>query len=209
MEDDFGVPTTEVEFFTGAIEPSQEVRKSKISHSLPPGVNVTELQQGQNLSEMLEKGELDAIFSASKPSCIGRFDHCDYLFPDFKTVEAEYYQRTKIFPIMHVIAIKRSIFDANPWIARSLQKAFAESQRYAYDAVKERAALRYILPWLEDHVRETIALMGEDMWWKDGFRENKHVLDKFLEYHHRQGLSKRLFKAEELFAPNTLESFVI
>ncbi|KIW04934.1 hypothetical protein, variant 2 [Verruconis gallopava] len=139
MEDDFGVSATEVEFFAGALEPSAHVRKSKVAHSLPPGITVHELQQGQNLSDMLEKGELDAIFSASKPPCVDRCDHCDNLFPNFKEVEAEYYQRTKIFPIMHVVVIKRTVYEKNPWIARELQKAFAVSQKYAYEALMERA----------------------------------------------------------------------
>ncbi|KEF62712.1 4,5-dihydroxyphthalate decarboxylase [Exophiala aquamarina CBS 119918] len=209
MQEEFGVPVTEVEFFTGAIEPSETERISKVSHSYPPGVKVTAIKRGQNLSQMLEHGEIDAIFSASKPSCVGRGEHCTYLFPDFKKVEADYYRRTRIFPIMHVIVVKRSVYDANPWVARALQKAFARSLDIAYDAVKERAALRYILPWLEDHVHETTALMGEERWWKDGLGENRHVIEKFLQYSHDQGLAKRLYKAEELFAPNSLEAFVI
>lgn len=158
---------------------------------------------------MLEIGEIDAIFSATKPSCVNRSAHCTYLFPNFKSVEAEYYERTKIFPIMHVIAIKRSVFNANPWIARTLQKAFEEALKIGYEVLQERAALRYMLPWLEEHVRETETLLGDSKYWKDGFEENKHVIDRFLEYSHKQGLAKRRFEAQELFAPNTLESFVV
>ncbi|KAL3471086.1 4,5-dihydroxyphthalate decarboxylase [Aspergillus californicus] len=208
MKEEFGVPDTKVEFFTGAIEPSEAKRKSKVPHNLPPGVSVTAIRHGQNLSQMLEDGELDAIFSASRPSCVGRSAHCTYLFPNFKAVEADYFKRTRIFPIMHVIAIKRAVYDANPWIARELQKAFAKSLELAKEALNERSALRYMLPWLEDHVNETKAAMAED-WWKDGFDENKHVIEKFLAYSYDQGLAKRLYKAEELFAPSTLEAFVI
>jgi 4,5-dihydroxyphthalate decarboxylase len=208
MEEEFGVPTTQVEFFTGAVEPSETQRKSKVPHNLPPGVKVTAIRQGQNLSQMLQDGELDAIFSASRPSCVGRSDHCTYLFPDFKTVEADYFKRTGIFPIMHVIAIRREIYEANPWIAGELQKALAISRELAHEVILERSALRYMLPWLEEHVNETRAIMGED-WWKDGFDNNKHVIDKFLAYSYSQGLAARLYKAEELFAPGTLEAFVI
>ena len=107
-----------------------------------------------------------------------------------------------------MVALKRSVYDANPWIAKTLQKAFAKSLDVAYDAIRERGALRYILPWLEEHVATTSAVMGE-RWWQDGFQENKHVIEKFLEYSYSQGLAKRRYKAEELFAPNTLESFVV
>lgn len=209
MEEDFGVPITSVKFFTGAIEPSAEERRSKIPHSLPEGVSVTAIKPGQNLSQMLADGELDAIFSATKPSSFATCEHVTYLFPNFKEVEADYYRRTGIFPIMHVIALKRSVYHAHPWVAKSLTKAFQKALDIAQDAMEERAALRYMLPWLEDHVRETKALMGEQRWWKDGFAPNRHVLDKFLEYSYKQGLANKKHEPEDLFAPNTLETFVL
>ncbi|KAK3937836.1 hypothetical protein QBC46DRAFT_318884 [Diplogelasinospora grovesii] len=211
MEEEFGVPITSVQFFTGAIEPSDKPRISKVAHSYPPGVSVTAIQPGQNLSQMLADGELDAIFSATTPSTFDtRPDVVARLFPDFKKVEAEYYARTGILPIMHVVALKRSVYEANPWIAKTLTKAFAQSLDMAYEPLLQRAALRYMLPWLEDHVAETKSLMGgRERWWCDGFEENRHVLDKFLEYSYNQGLAKRRFKPEELFAPNALESFVV
>lgn len=209
MEEDFDVPSTSVNFFTGALEKSTEERRSKIPHSLPVGVSVEAIKAGQNLSQMLAEGELDAIFTATKPSSFDTSEHVTYLFPNFKEVEARYYKRTGIFPIMHVIALKRSVYNAHPWVAKTLTKAFQQALDIAYDAMTERAALRYMLPWLEDHVRETQALMGEQKWWQDGFAPNRPVLDKFLEYSYRQGLAKRKFEPEELFAPNTLESFVV
>ncbi|KAH6721853.1 4,5-dihydroxyphthalate decarboxylase [Leptodontidium sp. MPI-SDFR-AT-0119] len=210
MEEEFGVPIESVEFFTGAIEPSNTERHSKIPHTLPPGVKVIEIKKGQNLSQMLADGEIDAIFSATKPSSMHTSIKVGYLFPNFKEVEANYYQRFGIFPIMHVVALKRSVYDANPWIAKELTQAFVKSMELAYEPLEERAALRYMLPWLESHVEETKKLMGgSTRWWKDGFEENKHVLDKFLDYHFRQGLSKRRFQPQELFAPSTLETFVV
>lgn len=209
MEDEFGVSIKDVEFYTGAIERSAGERSSKIPHTLPEGVRVTAIQPGQSLSQMLADGELDAIFSATKPSSFNTSKKVTYLFPNFKEVEADYYKRTGIFPIMHVIALKRSVFEAHPWVAKSLSKAFHAALEIAYDAMAERAALRYMLPWLEDHVRETQSLMGEDRWWKDGLGPNRHVLDKFLQYSYKQGLAKRKFEPEELFATNALETFVI
>lgn len=210
MEDDFGVPIDSVEWYVGAIEKSEHQRISKVSHSLPPGVQVTPIQQGQNLSEMLALGEIDAIFSASRPSSMDTSPNVKRLFDNFKEVEAEYYKRTNIFPIMHVVALKRSVHEENPWVAKTLTKAFKQALDIAYEPLRERSALRYMLPWLEDHVEETEKLMGDDpRWWKDGFEENKHVIDKFLEYHYKQGLSKRRFSPEEIFAPSALETFVL
>ncbi|CAL5868922.1 uncharacterized protein PFLUO_LOCUS3149 [Penicillium psychrofluorescens] len=212
LEDEYGVIPSQVQFYVGAIEKveSDVQRISKVPHSLPEGVTVTAIQKGQNLSEMLANGEIDAIFSASQPFSLETSENVARLFPNFKQVEAEYYEKTKIFPIMHVIALKRDLYQAHPWIAKSLTKAFAQSLDIAYEALEERSALRYILPWLEDHVIEAKRLMGgNSRWWQDGFAENKHVISKFLDYHYRQGLSQRPFEAEEIFAPNTLESFVM
>lgn len=200
---------TDVEFFSGAIEPSATERKSKLAHDLPAGVKVTQIPPGQNLSQMLADGELDAIFSATKPSTMDVSPHVQYLFPNFKQVEADYYRRTRILPIMHTVAIRRDVYNANPWIAKALTKAFAKSIEIGRQALEDRAALKYMLPWLEDHLRETKHLMREPVYWKDGFHQNKHVIDKFLEYHYAQRLSKRKFSAEELFAPSCLEDFVI
>ena len=208
MEEDYGIAMDSVEFFTGAIEPSATERKAKLAHSLPANVRVTPISAGENLSQMLADGEIDAMFSATSPSSYKTSANVIRLFTNFKEVEAEYYQRTKIFPIMHVVALKRSVYNANPWIAKTLTKAFARSLDMAYEPLYERGALRYMLPWLEEHVEETAKHIG-DRWWQDGFEENKHVLDKFLEYHHRQGLSKRRLQPEELFAPNALETFVL
>lgn len=211
MEEDFGVPINSVHFFTGAIEPSAVPRHGKVPHSLPPDVSVTAIAPGQSLSQMLADGEIDAIFSATKPSTLDTApDRVARLFPDFKRVEAEYFARTGIFPIMHVVALRRSVYEANPWVAKTLTKAFAQALDMAYEPLRERAALRYMLPWLDDHVDETRRLMaGRERWWQDGFEENKHVLDKFLEYSFNQGLAKRRFKPEELFAPNCLENYVL
>lgn len=209
MEDDFGVPMSSVEFYTGAIEPSLHERHDKVHHNVAEGVTVRAIGPGKNLSQMLADGEIDAIFSATKPNTMGTHPDVGYLFPNFKEVEADYYRRTKIFPIMHVVAIKRDVYEANPWIAKTLQKAFEKSMEMAYEPMRERAALRYILPWLEDHVRETQEIMGEQEWWKDGFHANRHVLDKFLEYSHKQGLANKRWQPEDIFAPNTLESFVL
>lgn len=211
MEEEFNVPITSVHFFTGNIEPSDRQRHGKVAHSYPEGVSVTEIAPGKSLSQMLADGEIDAIFSATKPSSFDTApDRVGHLFPNYKEVEAEYYARTGILPIMHVVAIKRKVYEADPWIAKTLTKAFAEALERAYEPLEERAALRYMLPWLEDHVAETKRLMGgKERWWQDGFEENRHVLDKFLEYSYKQGLAKRRFQPEELFAPSSLETYVL
>ena len=127
---------------------------------------------------------------------------------DFRDVEQQYFRDTGIFPIMHTIVIRRDVYEQNRWIAQSLFKGFVEAQRRTYDDLYVTAALKAMLPWLTDHVEETRALMGDD-YWAYGFARNRLTLETFLRYHHEQGLSKRQLTAEELFAPEAMESFKI
>ena len=120
----------------------------------------------------------------------------------------QYYRDTGLFPIMHTVAIRRDVYEANRWIAQTLFKAFQEAQARTYEDLRETAALKGMLPWFNAHVEEAVAEMGEDFW-PYGFERNRACLATFLRYHHEQGLSKRLVEPEELFAPETLERFVI
>jgi 4,5-dihydroxyphthalate decarboxylase len=130
------------------------------------------------------------------------------LFENVAEVEHVYYSKTKIFPIMHTLVVRRDIYQAHPWVAQSLYKAFAESQRLVYEDFKETAALKAMLPWLTAHVEELRRNMGPD-WWPYGFEPNRHVMETFLRYHHEQGLSKRRLRPEELFASETMSAYKI
>ena len=154
-------------------------------------------------------GDIDAQETARAPSTFySHPDRVKRLFPDFHTVERDYYRKTRIFPIMHTFVIRRELYEANPWIAQSLYKAFVQAQRITYDSLRETAALKTMLPWLGAHVDDLVADFGPD-WWAYGLEPNRHVLETFLRHHHRQGLSKRLLKPEDLFAPETFEAFKI
>ena len=158
---------------------------------------------------MLASGEIDAMISARNPSCYdNRAPNVGRLFEDFKATEQESFRRTKIFPIMHTVAIRREVYEANRWIAQSLFKAFVEAQRRTYHDLQETAALKAMVPWLMHDVEEAQKEMGDD-YWSYGYENNMKTFDVFLRYHYECGLSKRLLKPEELFAPETLESFKI
>jgi len=156
---------------------------------------------------MIAEGEIDALHTARAPSTFAtRPDAVKRLFENYVEIEKAYYRRTKIFPIMHTVVIRRELYRANRWIAQSLHKAFVQAQRRTYETLATTMALATMLPWQVAHVEEARRELGED-WWPYGFEPNRHVLETFLRYHHEQGLSKRLLKAEELLAPETLESF--
>ena len=158
---------------------------------------------------MLADGEIDALVTARAPSTFHREpDKVRRLFPDYVAVEKQYFARTRIFPIMHTVVIRRDVYAANPWVAQSLYKALAAAKEWAYAMLGQTAAMPAMLPWSTAHVEEARREMGED-WWPYGLEANRHVLDTFLRYHHEQGLSKRRFAPEELFARETLESFKV
>jgi len=158
---------------------------------------------------MLADGEIDAFVTARNPSTfISQPEKVKRLFPDYVEKEKEYFRRTKIFPIMHTVVIRRDVYANNPWVAQSLYKAFASAKANAYETYNQTAALPAMLPWLVAHVEEAKREMGED-WWPYGIEANRHVLDTFLRYHHEQGLSKKRLAPEALFARETLESFKV
>jgi 4,5-dihydroxyphthalate decarboxylase len=207
LSDEYGVPVTGATYFSGGEE--EPGRSEKIPLSLPPEFRLQSIPPDKTLSRMIESGEIDALYTARAPSTFkGGSGKVRRLFPDYHAVEREYYQRTGIFPIMHVIALKRDVYEKYPWVAQSLFKAFVAAQKEAYQDLHETAALKLMLPWVMRHVEETESLMGPDFW-PYGLDRNVHVLNTFLRYSHEQGLSKRQLTAREIFAPETFESFKI
>ncbi len=207
MSDEYGVPAASPTYFSGGEE--QPGRPEKIALSLPPEIRTQAIPADKTLSRMIESGEIDALYTARAPSSFGRSPNVLRLFPNYAAVERDYYAKTKIFPIMHVIAVRRDVYRANPWVIQSLCKAFLEAQKRVYDDLHETAALKFMLPWLLPHVEETERVMGTRDFWPYGLEPNRHVLSTFLRYSFEQGLSKRQLDPAELFAPESLESFKI
>jgi 4,5-dihydroxyphthalate decarboxylase len=207
LQDEYGVPVDGVTYYTGGEEEPRRSEKMKLD--LPPNIKVEAIGPEDTLAQMLLDGRIDALYTARMPSTYrtggGKVKR---LFENYVEVEQAYYRKTKIFPIMHTVAIRNAVYSHSPWVAMSLYKAFVESQKLTYDDLYVTAALKAMLPWLTAHVEDARALMGED-YWPYGFEKNRETIATFLRYHHEQGLSKRLLKPEELFAPQTLESFKI
>ena len=207
LSDHYGVPVDSVTYMSGGEE--EPNRDEKLKLDLPPNIKLVPIGPGKTLTKMLHEGKIDALYTARMPSSFLKGDgKVVRLFPNYAEVERAYWRETKRFPIMHIVAMRREVYEANRWIAGSLMKAFVESQRRTYEALRETAALKAMLPWLNAHVDDTVREMGEDFW-PYGLHKNVETLQTFLRYHHEQGLSKRLVKPEELFAPETLETFKI
>lgn len=202
-----GVPVDSVTYLTGGQE--RPGRIEKVPLTLPATIRVMRIPEGRTLSGMLVDGEIDALYTPRIPGPFAARDpRVRRLFGDVVAAEQAYYAATKIFPIMHVVVIRRDVYDRHRWVAQSLYKAFVQARDDARDRLYDSSALRFMLPWLNQHLEETERLMGAD-YWSYGLEANHSALATFLRYHHEQGLSERLLHPRDLFAPESLESAVI
>ena len=207
LQDEYGINPSSVTYVTGGEE--SPGREEKLKLNLPDKFKVEPIGPTDTLTRMLADGEIDALHTARAPSTFySEPQNVKRLFPDFVDVEKAYYAKTGIFPIMHVVAIRREVYEKNRWIAQALYKAFVEAQKLTHEQLRVSASLKTMLPWQIALVEDTIATMG-DNWWPYGVEPNRHVIETFTRYHHEQGLSPRQLTVEEMFAPETFAEFVI
>lgn len=200
-----GVPIDSVTYHTGGQETPGRVEKGRVD----TGLDIRPIPGGATLSQMLADGEIDALHTPRVPSPFrDRDPRVRRLFADVVSVEKEYFAATGIFPIMHVVVIRRDVYERYPWVAQSLYKALLTARDDAYGRIYDSSALRFLEPWLIQHVEEARQLLGSD-YWSYGLAENEKTLDVFLRYHHEQGLSRKRYAAADLFAAETTEAFVI
>jgi len=173
-------------------------RIEKVELTLPKGVRLTSMPD-KTLSGMIASGELDCVMIARPPDSF-RQKHPDVvrLFPDFEAMEQRYYRETHVYPIMHVIAMRKSILDEDPWVARNLLNAFEEAKRRSLERILDPAVSRYPLPWLANHARRMSEMFGGDPF-PYGIEANRPTLELFLHYTYEQGIAHRLAKPEWIF----------
>jgi 4,5-dihydroxyphthalate decarboxylase len=202
LQDEYGVKPTDISWRQGGIEEPGRTERTPLKPI--PGLDLRPVRD-KALSTMLDAGELDAMFSARAPSCFVRgAPNIARLFPDYREVEKAYYRKTQMFPIMHLIGVKRHLAERHPWLPASLYKAFVEAKKYAMHDVRDINALLVTLPWLIAEAEESVALMGEDFW-RYGVKENAKEIDALTRYAYEQGLVSRKLTIEDLFPPSVME----
>ena len=196
LTDHVGVKLQDIDWRqAGANEPG---RVEKVKLTLPKGINVTP-EPKKSLSQMLISGELDAAFSAHAPDAFVKgHPKVKRLFPDYQKAEQAYYEETKIFPIMHVIAIRKDVIDANPWVAGNLLTAFEKAKHRSIERARDFTASRYPVPWITDTAETRMKLMGED-YFPYGIEPNRRTLEAFLKWCHAQGITPEKLNPEDLF----------
>jgi 4,5-dihydroxyphthalate decarboxylase len=207
LQDDYGIRPEDVTWVRGGIDTPG--RPEKIKLNLPAGVHVEAAPEGTTISQLLDAGEIDGFIAPRPPSGAAlQNPHVGWLFDDPTAVAKDYYRRTGIFPIMHVVGIRKEIAAAHPWLPGAVFKAFNASKAAALELLADTSATKVTLPFVEEQLKAAKDLLGEDFW-SYGVQANRNTLQAFLKHHHAQGLSSRLVDVDELFHPCTYETYSI
>ncbi len=199
LSDEHGIDFSSVEWIEGDINSAKPHGKPTI---LPPvkKISIADNKSGKSLSELLDKGEVQALIGTGVPDCFGRNPDIVRLYPDYRAAEMDYYRRTKIFPIMHLIAIKKDVYEKHPFVATSLFNAFNRSKDIAYERMRYRGTLRAMLPWMHAEIDDIEAVFGGDPW-PYGVEPNRPTLDALVRYLVEQGVIAKAPKVDDLFVP--------
>ena len=204
LRDDYGVAPGDMRWLLGGLYQPGRIEKLAVTIQ---GVEMQAIRPDQTLSQMLLDAELDAVMGPRPPHGFPG-PGVRRLFENFREVEADYFKRTGVFPIMHTLVIRRDVLEHDAWIARSLYDAFSESKRRAMTELSEPVVLWTTLPWQIAEVEATRALMGDD-YWPYGVEPNRTALEALMRYSCEQGLAQHSVPLDSLFAANTLDDYRI
>ena len=207
LQDDHGVHPEDVTWLRGGIETPG--RPEKIALKLPAGVRLENAPEGTTISEVLDRGEIDGFMAPRPPSAQALSNPAvGWLFDDPTAAAKDYFKRTGIFPIMHVVGVRKTLCDAHPWLPMAVFKAFNQAKGAALEALSDTSATKVTLPFVEEQLKAARETMGQDFW-SYGVAANRATLDAFLRHHHAQGLSQKRMQIEEIFHPATYETYAI
>jgi 4,5-dihydroxyphthalate decarboxylase len=196
LQHEYGVKPTDIDWHQGRID--------RLGRVLPSNIKLTQGDPKVELGDLLERGELDFLVTANNPLSFRRGSpKVARLFPNYGDLEKDYYRRTRIYPIMHTVVIKRTIYERDPWVALSLYKAFLAAKDKSMRLLQEAGSPKASFAWLQPMIEAEQEIIGPD-WFPYGITQNKETIEALLQYTYEQGLSDRLLKIEDLFAASTL-----
>jgi 4,5-dihydroxyphthalate decarboxylase len=196
LQHEYGVAPEDIHWFRR--------RSEHVAIDLPPGIRIDNIAKDQTLDGLLEAGELDAVAVTSPPRAFLKGSPLvQRLFADCRAVEADYYRRTRIFPIMHMVVMRRAIYEQDPPLAARLTQGFEAAKKLAFEGYEEDLTA---LPWTNLNLEYARQVLGQDVY-PYGVKNNAPTLEAATLYSHEQGLTKRKFAVNELFAPETLDLF--
>lgn len=207
LEQDYGIAPEDITWVRGGI--SDAGRPEKIKLDLPPSIRLIDAPEGKTISALLAEGEIDGYIAPRAPDVAPKdAGNIGWLFDDPMAEARAYYERHAMFPIMHMLGVRRSLADAHPWLPGAVYKAFNSAKDLCLENLRETSACKITMPFVGERLAADMALMGVDFW-TYGIEKNRHVLEHFFQQHHAQGLSSRVLTAQELFHPATFEQFTI
>jgi 4,5-dihydroxyphthalate decarboxylase len=198
-----GVPLESIDWVQAGLHQPGRVEKVKLQ--LPQGLRLRRVAD-RTLNDMLLAGEIDAMLSARAPRGLGQ--GIARLIRDYRPAEEDYYRKTQVYPIMHVVVVRSDVLARHPWVAMNLLKAFEEAKRRSYARLDEIGVSAVPLAWLADYVGQMKSLFGEDFF-PYGVEKNRRTLDAFLQFGHEQGVFHRRLQPEDLFPEQVLTSFKV
>ncbi|SLN75758.1 PhnD/SsuA/transferrin family substrate-binding protein [Oceanibacterium hippocampi] len=205
LEDEYGVRPAEIRWVRGGMNTAGRPEKLKVE--LPPEIRIDNAPDDRSLDDLLSAGEIDGFIGPRSLRC---FDDghpkVARLFGNGVEVASAYWRKTGIFPIMHLLGVRRELFEAHPFLGGALMKAFTRSKQFAEEMLSDTSATKVTMPFVEDHLAEARRLMGRDFW-SYGVAGNEKTIKAFLDHHHRQGLSSRRIALDELFPARVRESY--
>ena len=207
LEEDHGVTPSDVIWVRGGIEDAD--RPEKITLNLPKDVRLEDAPGGKTISALLDEGAIDGFIAPRPPGGAAAHNpNVGWLYSDPVAAAKDYFARTRIFPIMHLVGIRRALVEQHPWLPAAVLKGFEQAKAKALELLFDTSATKVTMPFVEERLKEARALMGDDFW-SYGLEPNRKTLETFLRHHHKQGLSSRLVTPDELFHPSTHETFKI
>lgn len=199
LQDEYGVDLSTIRWVQGALNKPGRHGAPTVLPLLHP-VNLEDNRNEKSLGQMLVDREIDAIVGSTLPNVFRTHPDIVRLFPNYRQVEKDYYLRTKIFPIMHLVAIRRDIYEKNPFVASSLYNAMVESKKRQVELMHDTGELPYMVPWLYDDLDEIDEVFGGDAF-PYGIEPNRPSLEALIRWLHDQGLIPNSIPIEDLFVP--------
>ena len=207
LQDDFGVKPSDMHWVRGGIDTPG--RPEKIKLQLPPDVQLENAPEGVTISDLLDRGDIDGFIAPRPPSGAALHNpNVGWLFDDPTATAKDYYRRTGVFPIMHVVGVKKSLAEQHPWLPGAVLKAFTQAKALALEKLADTSATKVTLPFVEEQLKAARDAMGDD-YWAYGVAASRRTLETFVRHHFAQGLSARLMSVDEIFHPATYESYSI
>lgn len=208
LMDDYGFEPAANRWIIGGLEqPAPPF--SFVPQSRPSGVDIVDAGPDQALGAMLERGEIDALFTANVPQAVlDGSTRIRRLFPDYEAIERDWHRRTGIFPMMHTIVVRRRLLEQQPEVVRAVYDGFVAAKEHTADRYRRMRRLfevQSMLPWANALEEQNHTELGED-WWPYGVADNLASIEANLRYHHEQGIVDRRWSVDEFFAADYLNS---